>query len=81
MAEAQDYSYAQPGPLPTTAAMVGKQDQSTVEANCGEQVLLELRGISKRFGANLVLDNVDLTVYRGEAVAIIAPPVLASQPF
>ena len=73
MAEAQDYSYAQPGPLPPTSAMVGNQDQSTVEANCDKQILLELRGISKRFGANLVLDNVDLTVYRGEAVAIIGP--------
>jgi phospholipid/cholesterol/gamma-HCH transport system ATP-binding protein len=36
-------------------------------------VLLDLRGISKRFGSNLVLDNVDLTVYQGEAVAIIGP--------
>lgn len=39
----------------------------------GDQVLLDLRGISKRFGDNLVLDNVDLTLYRGEAVAIIGP--------
>ncbi len=42
-------------------------------AGCDDQVLLDLRGISKRFGSNLVLDNVDLTVYQGEAVAIIGP--------
>jgi phospholipid/cholesterol/gamma-HCH transport system ATP-binding protein len=35
--------------------------------------LLQLRGITKRFGNNLVLDNVNLTVYPGEAVAIIGP--------
>jgi phospholipid/cholesterol/gamma-HCH transport system ATP-binding protein len=42
-------------------------------ADGGDQVLLELRGISKRFGTNQVLNNVDLTLYRGEAVAIIGP--------
>lgn len=42
-------------------------------ADCGDEVLLELRGISKQFGSNQVLDNVDLTVNRGEAVAIIGP--------
>lgn len=39
----------------------------------GGAPLLELRGITKRFGANTVLDGVDLTVYPGEAVAIIGP--------
>lgn len=42
-------------------------------ADCGDEVLLELRGISKRFGTNQVLDNVDLTLHKGEAVAIIGP--------
>ncbi|MGB3309878.1 MAG: ABC transporter ATP-binding protein [Nodosilinea sp.] len=42
-------------------------------ADCGDEVLLDLRGISKQFGNNQVLDNVDLTLYRGEAVAIIGP--------
>lgn len=42
-------------------------------ADCDDEVLLELRGISKQFGSNQVLDNVDLTVNRGEAVAIIGP--------
>lgn len=35
--------------------------------------LVELKGISKAFGANVVLDQVDLTIYRGEALAIIGP--------
>jgi phospholipid/cholesterol/gamma-HCH transport system ATP-binding protein len=35
--------------------------------------LIELKGISKTFGSNQVLDRVDLTIYRGEALAIIGP--------
>lgn len=35
--------------------------------------IIELKGISKSFGSNVVLDNVDLTIYRGEALAIIGP--------
>ena len=35
--------------------------------------LIELKGISKSFGKNVVLDRVDLTIYRGEALAAIGP--------
>lgn len=35
--------------------------------------LIELKGVSKTFGNNKVLDNVDLTIYRGEALGIIGP--------
>ncbi len=35
--------------------------------------LIELKGISKRFGDKTVLDGVDLTIYRGESLAIIGP--------
>ncbi|MHC5729475.1 MAG: ATP-binding cassette domain-containing protein, partial [Nostoc sp.] len=35
--------------------------------------LIELKGVSKSFGSHKVLDNVDLTIYRGEAVGIIGP--------
>lgn len=35
--------------------------------------LIELKGVSKTFGRNKVLDNVDLTIYRGEALGIIGP--------
>lgn len=41
--------------------------------DCQGRVLLELRGISKSFGNNRVLDSIDLTVRQGEAVAIIGP--------
>ena len=35
--------------------------------------LIELKGVSKAFGNNVVLDAVDLTIHRGEALAIIGP--------
>lgn len=35
--------------------------------------LIELKGIRKQFGENLVLDRADVTIYRGEALAIIGP--------
>ncbi len=35
--------------------------------------LIELKGVSKSFGSNKVLDRVDLTIYRGEALGIIGP--------
>ena len=35
--------------------------------------LIELKGVSKSFGQTIVLDQADLTIYRGEAVAIIGP--------
>ncbi|UBF23740.1 ABC transporter ATP-binding protein [Kovacikia minuta CCNUW1] len=35
--------------------------------------LIELKGVSKAFGKNIVLDKVDLTIYRGEALGIIGP--------
>lgn len=35
--------------------------------------LIELKGISKSFGKNKVLDKIDLKIYRGEALGIIGP--------
>jgi phospholipid/cholesterol/gamma-HCH transport system ATP-binding protein len=35
--------------------------------------LLELREVHKTFGSNKVLNGVDLTIYEGEAIAIIGP--------
>ncbi|MGB3614361.1 MAG: ATP-binding cassette domain-containing protein [Elainellaceae cyanobacterium] len=35
--------------------------------------IIELKGISKTFGSNRVLDGVDLTLNRGKALAIIGP--------
>ncbi|HBE17377.1 MAG TPA: ABC transporter ATP-binding protein [Cyanobacteria bacterium UBA11149] len=38
-----------------------------------DQPLIELKGVSKSFGGNIILDEVDLTIYRGEALGIIGP--------
>lgn len=35
--------------------------------------LIELKGVSKAFGSNVTLDKVDLTIHRGDAVAVIGP--------
>ncbi len=35
--------------------------------------LIELKGITKRFGSSVILDDVDLTIHRGEALSIIGP--------
>ncbi|NEP15580.1 MAG: ABC transporter ATP-binding protein [Leptolyngbya sp. SIO4C1] len=43
------------------------------ESPCGEVPTIELQNISKRFGNTQVLNQVDLAVYPGEAVAIIGP--------
>ncbi|HEY9852506.1 MAG TPA: ABC transporter ATP-binding protein [Leptolyngbyaceae cyanobacterium] len=37
------------------------------------EALIELKGISKSFGNNLVLDEVDLNIYPGEALGVIGP--------
>lgn len=38
-----------------------------------DEPLIELKSVSKAFGNNKVLDQVDLTIYRGEALGIIGP--------
>ncbi|TRT89622.1 MAG: ATP-binding cassette domain-containing protein [Microcystis aeruginosa Ma_AC_P_19900807_S299] len=38
-----------------------------------KEPLIELRGVSKRFGDNVILEGLDLTIYRGEALVIIGP--------
>jgi phospholipid/cholesterol/gamma-HCH transport system ATP-binding protein len=35
--------------------------------------LIELKGVTKAFDDRVILDNIDLTIYRGDAVAIIGP--------
>jgi ABC-type polar amino acid transport system ATPase subunit len=34
---------------------------------------IEIRNLSKKFGTNIVLDNVDLNIEKGEVIAIIGP--------
>lgn len=38
-----------------------------------KEKLIELRGVFKSFGDRPILDGIDLTVYRGEAIVIIGP--------
>ncbi|MGA7935732.1 MAG: ATP-binding cassette domain-containing protein [Kovacikia sp.] len=35
--------------------------------------LIELKGVSKAFGGNVVLDKIDLRIYQGQALGIIGP--------
>jgi phospholipid/cholesterol/gamma-HCH transport system ATP-binding protein len=35
--------------------------------------LVELRGVSKSYGEKVILDRIDLTLYRGEALVVIGP--------
>ncbi|MGD1906900.1 MAG: ABC transporter ATP-binding protein [Leptolyngbyaceae cyanobacterium] len=49
-------------------------DAATLTADCGNgERLLELRGITKTFGQNRVLDGLDLTMEPGECLAVIGP--------
>jgi phospholipid/cholesterol/gamma-HCH transport system ATP-binding protein len=38
-----------------------------------KQPLVQLRGISKKFGDNVILDGVDIDIYKGEGLGIIGP--------
>ncbi|ACK64605.1 ABC transporter related [Rippkaea orientalis PCC 8801] len=38
-----------------------------------KEPLIELKGVSKAFGNHVILDGIDLTIYRGEALVIIGP--------
>jgi glutamate transport system ATP-binding protein len=44
-----------------------------LEERTGKEHLVELRGVRKAFGDNLVLDGIDLAVDRGEAIVIAGP--------
>jgi len=39
----------------------------------GEQPIVELRNISKRFGSTVVLDQINLQIYSGDALGIVGP--------
>ena len=43
-------------------------------ADCNQdEPLIELKGVSKAFGHNVILDKIDLKIYQGEALVIIGP--------
>jgi phospholipid/cholesterol/gamma-HCH transport system ATP-binding protein len=43
------------------------------EISCFPKPLIELKGICKTFGNNMILDHLDLTLYQGEGLVIIGP--------
>ena len=43
--------------------------------------LIQLKGVSKSFGQNVVLDEVDLTIYPGEALALLVHRELVNLQF
>ncbi|NJL83622.1 MAG: ATP-binding cassette domain-containing protein [Chloroflexaceae bacterium] len=45
----------------------------TNRSPCQREPLIELKGACKSFGSNVILNEVDLTVYRGEALVILGP--------
>lgn len=55
--------------------MTNDQGKMTNNQICDQkgEPLIELKGISKSFGDKVILDKVDLTVYRGDALVIIGP--------
>lgn len=38
-----------------------------------KEPIIELKGVSKSFGNNVILDRIDLTVYHGDALVILGP--------
>lgn len=46
---------------------------STNSKHLMAEPLIELKGVSKSFGSNVILDEVELTLHRGEALALIGP--------
>lgn len=52
---------------------MAKQSSGSISSDCGDESLLELHRISKRFGDKQVLDQIDMRVNPGEAIAIIGP--------
>lgn len=41
--------------------------------NEDRELLIELKGVCKSFGDHVILDDIDLNIYRGEALVIIGP--------
>ncbi len=59
--------------MPATTSDPGTNEERRDLPDPPNGVLLEARGISKRFGSETVLSNVDLTVHDGEVLVVIGP--------
>jgi phospholipid/cholesterol/gamma-HCH transport system ATP-binding protein len=64
---------SQMAPPPMVMTSRPNSDMLSSNQHSMAEPLVEFRGVSKRFGDNLILDAVDLAIYPGEAVAIIGP--------
>ena len=61
-------------PLPPSAPRAAPRDTAARAARlAGNNIAVEVRGLHKRYGAQTVLDGVDLTVRAGEVVALLGP--------
>jgi len=56
-----------------TDALAPTSSAALVPTGAERQPVIELRGVTKYFGDKPILDNVDLTIYCGDALAIIGP--------
>lgn len=56
-----------------TDALFDQSSPAAMTDSDSDKPLIELRGISKTFGSNRVIDQLDLTMNQGEALAIIGP--------
>ncbi len=73
-----DIPAAERDPLPpaspkVTAAARGIDRQARAARLAGNQVAVDVRGLHKAYGPNVVLDGINLTVKAGEVVALLGP--------
>ncbi|WFS25589.1 amino acid ABC transporter permease/ATP-binding protein [Rhizobium rhododendri] len=73
-----DILAAERDPLPpaspkVTAAARGIDRQARAARLAGNQVAVDVRGLHKAYGPNVVLDGINLTVKAGEVVALLGP--------
>ncbi|GLK71873.1 amino acid ABC transporter permease/ATP-binding protein [Ancylobacter dichloromethanicus] len=61
-------------PLPPATAKAAPRDPAARAARlAGNNIAVEVRGLRKSYGAQTVLDGIDLTVRAGEVVALLGP--------
>ena len=56
---------------PTTTARPTLEGGQLVDHSDGREVVLKLRGVRTQFGDNVIHDNLDLDVFRGEVIGLV----------
>lgn len=51
----------------------GDRAEQSRDRDCSPEPIVELKGISKSFGNTVILDEIDLSIYPGDALGIIGP--------